>query len=93
MAKPLLQKWRAQRSRRRALDTGLPRRVVPSVLEGHVLCIVVLLQGVAFLKAPKPGNADDAKKEFTDSLATALDYSLQDKGVDLLVASPDLSDD
>ena len=46
--------------------------------------IVVLLQGVTFLRAPKPGNPDDAKKQFTDLLATALDYSLQDKGVDLI---------
>jgi hypothetical protein len=46
--------------------------------------IVVLLQGVVFLRAPKPGNTEDAKKQFTDSLATALDYSLQDKRVDLL---------
>ena len=37
-------------------------------------------QGVTFLRAPKPGNTEDAKKGFTNSLADALDFSLLDRG-------------
>jgi hypothetical protein len=38
------------------------------------------VQGVTFFKAPMPGNTEDAKKGFTNSLAAALDFSLLDIG-------------
>ena len=48
--------------------------------EAHITVRFVSVQGVTFLKAPKAGNTNDAKKVFTKSLATALDYSLQETG-------------